>query len=71
MNDLKNNTDDSETLSDCKAVLNEMLTFEFIAAVHVWYEVLLHVNNVSKLWQSIQLSLKVAVDTLRSFCTWI
>ena len=47
MNDLKNKTDDSETLSDCKAVLNEMLTFEFI--VHVWYEILLHVNNISKL----------------------
>ena len=26
VNDLKNKTDDSETLSDCKAVLNEMLT---------------------------------------------
>ena len=37
----------------------------------MWYEILLHVNNISKLWQSIQVNLKVAVDTLRSFCTWI
>ena len=48
-----------------------MLTFKFIAAVHVWYEILSHVNNINKLWQSIQVSLKVAVDTLRSFCTYI
>ena len=48
-----------------------MLTFKFIVAVHVWYEILFHVNNINKLWQSIQVNLKVAVDTLRSFCTWI
>ncbi|KAK4880038.1 hypothetical protein RN001_008184 [Aquatica leii] len=69
--DLKNQTDDSETLSDCKAVLNKMLTFEFIVAIHVWYEILLRVNNISKLWQSVQVNLKVAIDTLRSFRDWI
>ena len=68
---MKNKTDDSETPSDCKAVLNEIITFEFIVAILVWYEILFHVNNISKQWQSIQVNLKVAVDTLRSFCTWI
>ncbi|GFW02984.1 zinc finger MYM-type protein 1 [Trichonephila clavipes] len=28
-------------------------------------------NNISKLWQSVQVNLKVAIDTLRSFCSWI
>ncbi|GFU07714.1 zinc finger MYM-type protein 1 [Trichonephila clavipes] len=37
----------------------------------MWYEVLLHVNNISKLWQSVQVNLKVAIDTLLSFCSWI
>ncbi|GFT16092.1 zinc finger MYM-type protein 1 [Trichonephila clavipes] len=68
---MKNKSDDSETLSDCDAVLNEMFSFEFIVAIHVWYEVLLRVNNISKLWQSVQVDLKVATDTLRSFCSWI
>ncbi|GFX98266.1 zinc finger MYM-type protein 1 [Trichonephila clavipes] len=71
VNELENKSDDSETLSDCDAVLNEMFSFEFIVAIHVWYEVLLRVNNISKLWQSVQVDLKVAIDTLRSFCSWI
>ncbi|GFT52643.1 zinc finger MYM-type protein 1 [Trichonephila clavipes] len=48
-----------------------MFSFEFIVAIHVWYAVLLRVNNISKLWQSVQVNLKVAIDTLRSFCSWI
>ncbi|GFY01908.1 zinc finger MYM-type protein 1 [Trichonephila clavipes] len=71
VNELKNKSDDSETLSDCDAVLIEMFSFEFIVAIHVWYEVLLCVNNISKLRQSVQVSLKVVIDTLRSFCSWI
>ncbi|GFU83061.1 zinc finger MYM-type protein 1 [Trichonephila clavipes] len=71
VNELKNKSDDSESLSDCDTVLNEMFSFEFIVAIHVWYEVLLRVNNISKLWQSVQVNLKVAIDTLRSFCSWI
>ena len=67
MNDLKNKTDDSKTLSDCKAVLNKMLTYEFIVATNMWYKILLHVNNISKLCQSIQVNLKVAVDTFVHF----
>ncbi|XP_046998304.1 uncharacterized protein LOC124613634 [Schistocerca americana] len=45
LSDLKYRTDDSKTLSDFEAVLKEMLTFEFIVARHVWYEILLRVNN--------------------------
>ncbi|GFW35835.1 zinc finger MYM-type protein 1 [Trichonephila clavipes] len=71
VNELKDKSDDSETLSDCDAVLNEMFSFEFIVAIHVWYEVLLRLNNISKLWQSVQVNLKVAIDTLLSFCSWI
>ncbi|GFX90399.1 zinc finger MYM-type protein 1 [Trichonephila clavipes] len=36
VNELKNKSDDSETLSDCDAVLNEMFSFDFIVAIHVW-----------------------------------
>ena len=67
VNDLKSKTDGSETLTDCKAVLNKMLTYEFIVAIHMWHEILLHVNNKSKLCQSIQVNLKVAVDTFVHF----
>jgi hypothetical protein len=62
---------DAETLCDCEAILKEMLTFEFIVAIHVWYEILLRVNNISKIWQSVQVNLKMAVDSLNNFCNWI
>lgn len=71
VNDLKDKDKDSDTLSDCKAILNEIFTFEFVVAVHVWYEILLRVNNISKLWQSVEVNLKGAIDTLCSFCNWI
>ena len=41
VNDLKDKDKNSDTLSDCKAILNEIFTFEFVVAVHVWYEILL------------------------------
>ncbi|CAG9767674.1 unnamed protein product [Ceutorhynchus assimilis] len=69
VNDLQDR--DSDTLSDCEAILNEIFTFEFVVAIHVWYEILLRVNNISKLWQSVDVNLKGAVDNLNSFCNWI
>lgn len=35
MNNLKNKTDDAETLRDCEAALNEMLTYEFVIAIRM------------------------------------
>ncbi|XP_060860667.1 uncharacterized protein LOC132938028 [Metopolophium dirhodum] len=46
INILKMQIVDAETLCDCEAILKEMLTFEFIVAIHVWYEILLRVNNI-------------------------
>ncbi|XP_060871404.1 uncharacterized protein LOC132945652 [Metopolophium dirhodum] len=71
INILKMQIVDAETLCDCEAILKEMLTFEFIVAIHVWYEILLRVNNISKIWQSVQVNLKMAVDSLNNFCNWI
>ncbi|GFW88722.1 zinc finger MYM-type protein 1 [Trichonephila clavipes] len=33
--------------------------------------IFLQLDDISKLWQSVQVNLKVAIDTLRSFCSWI
>ncbi|XP_050529651.1 uncharacterized protein LOC126899133 isoform X2 [Daktulosphaira vitifoliae] len=71
INILKMQIVDAETLCNCEAILKEMLTFEFIVAIHVWYEILLRVNNISKIWQSVQVNLKMAVDSLNNFCNWI
>ncbi|GFX08262.1 retrovirus-related Pol polyprotein from transposon 412 [Trichonephila clavipes] len=33
--------------------------------------IFLQFDDISKLWQSVQVNLEVAIDTLRSFCSWI
>ncbi|XP_026482298.1 uncharacterized protein LOC113389482 [Ctenocephalides felis] len=38
VNELQTMSDNSGTLSDCDAVLNEIMRFEFIVAIQVWYE---------------------------------
>lgn len=68
---LKNQTDQSDTLSDCDSVLNEMLSLEFVISLHVWYELLSRVNVISKLWQSVQVHLSIALKHLHTFCDWI
>lgn len=48
VNNLKSQTQDIETRSDCQTILKGMLCFELIIATNVWYEILLHVNNINK-----------------------
>ncbi|CAH0547209.1 unnamed protein product [Brassicogethes aeneus] len=71
INNLENQSEDVDTLCDCQAIVTEMLTLEFIISIHVWYEILNRVNNISKIWQKVDINLKVAIDNLRNFCGWI
>ena len=54
---LQHQTEQLDTLSDCASVLHEMLSLEFIISLHVWYEILLRVNVINKLWQRVQVHL--------------
>lgn len=71
INNLQNQSADADTLCDCQAIITEMLTLEFIISIHVWYEILNRVNNISKIWQKVDINLKVAIDNLRNFRDWI
>ncbi|GFW46409.1 zinc finger MYM-type protein 1 [Trichonephila clavipes] len=42
--------------------------FGFINKIYVLFS---KSNDISKPWQSVQVNLKVAIDTSRSFCSWI
>lgn len=68
---LKNQTEQPDTLSDCDSLLHEMFSLEFIMSLHVWYEILSRVNIISKLWQSVEVYLSIALEHLRTFCDWI
>ena len=48
-----------------------MLTLELIISIHVWYEILIRVNNISKIWQKVNINLKIAIDNLCNFRDWI
>ena len=45
---LKNHSEESDTLSDCDSVLNEMISLEFIISLHIWYEILSRVSFFHK-----------------------
>ncbi|KAL4721540.1 hypothetical protein ACJJTC_001076 [Scirpophaga incertulas] len=49
---------------------NERL-IQFIVSLHVWYEILSRVNIISKLWQSVEIHLSIALEHLHTFCEWI
>ncbi|GFV54621.1 DUF4371 domain-containing protein [Trichonephila clavipes] len=61
---LKNQTEQSDTLSDRDSVLNETFSFEFIVSLHVRY-----VNTISKLWLSVQAQLCFTLEHLRTICS--
>ena len=61
----------TQILCDCEAIITEMLTLEFIIWIHVWYEILIRVNNISKIWQKVNINLKIAIDNLCNFRDWI
>lgn len=48
-----------------------MLTFEFIVAMHACYEILLRLNNTSKIWQSVHVHLKNVKCLYYNFCDCI
>lgn len=64
------NITDSDIVSDCDSVLREMMTFDFILMLHIWYEQLFRVNVISKLWQSPEIHIGAALEHLEKFCLW-
>ena len=37
----------------------------------MWYEILFRVNNISKIWQKVNINLNIAIDNLCNFRDWI
>ncbi|GFX51561.1 zinc finger MYM-type protein 1 [Trichonephila clavipes] len=64
VNELKNKSDDSETLSDCDAVLNEMFSFEFIVAIHVRYNTSGRRKQPFELYEELQLLKTNSLDSI-------
>ncbi|XP_028091035.1 uncharacterized protein LOC114291179 [Camellia sinensis] len=71
--DLYNNsTTDSIAKSEAKSLItHELETFEFLFSIVIWYNLLFHVNSVSKLLQSKDMGIAVAVKQLDGLVKYI
>lgn len=71
--DLYNNpTTDSIAKSEAKSlVTHELETFEFLFSIVIWYNLLFHVNSVSKLLQSEDMDIAVAVKQLDGLVKYV
>lgn len=65
-------TNDSTIKSEAELLaLNELENFEFIVSVVIWYDLLLSVNSVSKILQSSDMNLDVAVNGLKGLLKFL
>jgi hypothetical protein len=55
---------DQKTKYDAKCLAEKISTFSFICSIHVWHDVLTKVNFVSKILQSTNMNIQVALDAL-------
>ncbi|CAH9101970.1 unnamed protein product, partial [Cuscuta europaea] len=62
---------DSKICSEAKSLaLHELSNFEFLVAIVIWYEIIYHVNLVSKTLQSESMLIDVAIQEIKSLITF-
>lgn len=55
---------DQKAKYDAQCLAEKICTFSFICSVYVWHDVLTKINFVSKILQSVNVNMQVALDTL-------
>lgn len=68
---VRNESDDCEMICDCQSIVNELMNLEFVLGLHIWYEILLRVSVITKLWDSVHVSLSIVLDHFRKFSDWV
>ncbi|XP_074300623.1 uncharacterized protein LOC141631915 [Silene latifolia] len=69
--DVAEKDNDSKIRSEAKSLaLNELGDFEFLVAIIIWYEMLYHVNLVSKSLQSKDMFIDVAIKEMKGLVTF-
>ena len=58
----------SETMS---LATHELEDFEFLLGMNIWYDILFAVNSVSKILQSKDMHIDVAIDHLKGLITYL
>lgn len=68
---LREKSTDYGLVSECQSLENEISTYEFVISLVVWYDVLVKIHTMSKVWQSASMQLDVAVKHLETFLEWL
>ncbi|KAK9709387.1 hypothetical protein QE152_g26647 [Popillia japonica] len=71
LKDLAENTTDCQSVSECHSIEKEITTYEFVVSLVIWYDILTKINVISKMWQSENMHLDVAIQHLDAFTNWL
>lgn len=69
--DVAEETKDPMVKAEAESLANEVGNFEFILATIIWYDILFAVNTVSKLLQSSDMQLDVAIHQIKGLITYL
>ena len=70
LNHLVETCDDPKTFRDAKSLSSDIMDFEFLFGMVIWYNVLSAINRVSKMLQSKDMAIDVAITHLKALISF-
>jgi hypothetical protein len=71
LEELSDSTNDSATASECNTLTNEILSYDFILSLIIWYDLLVKIQFISKMWQRADMDLGSAINHFDKFLSWL
>lgn len=68
---LREKSTDCALISECQSLENQISTFKFIVSLVIWYDILIQIHAISKMWQSPSINLEAAIHYLKVFLNWL
>ena len=63
-------SDDPKTFRDAKSLLSDIMDFEFLFGMVIWYNILSAINRVSKMLQSKDIIIDAAISHLKALISF-
>jgi hypothetical protein len=57
--------------SECSSIQEQILSYEFVLALVLWYDILVKINLISKLWQKSNMQLATVLKHFEEFLCWL
>ncbi|KAK3226237.1 hypothetical protein Dsin_006099 [Dipteronia sinensis] len=68
--ELQESSDDVKTKSEAESLVNELENFEFLLGMTIWHDILFNINMISKLLQSKDMCIDVAIVQLKGLISY-